>query len=256
MFFYLKDDAPGFQQSRLVILTNNLTLTYGPSLDQSGTEENLKMCRSSDSFSEIYLSYIPPTSSFLQSTDQRSITASLSLFSRLRSPIRPSVSPSASPSLNQSVSVTETSVSPAGCSVSDAGRQQAVHSSRVSPSLPVTHYFLFFSWRANNSLQPAGHSASQYLTSTSLHLHSHRRCLRSQAPFFISMIITGRGWKPSGPSNVTSNSCGRVLNAARLGVFHRVKDDPRLLNISVDWTETASVAELMFITRFYFSLLC
>lgn len=107
--------------------------------------------------------------------------------------------------------------------------------------------FLFFS---------AGHSASQYLTATSLHLHSPRRCLRSEAPFFISMIITGRGWKRSGPSNVTSNSCGRVLNAARLGVFHRVKDDPRLLNISVDWTETASVAELMFITRFYFSLLC
>lgn len=103
------------------------------------------MCRSSDSFSEIYLSYVPPTSSFLQSTDQRSITASLSLFSRLRSPIRPSVSPSASPSLSQPVSVTETSVSPAGCSVSDAGRQQAVHSSRVSPSLPVTHSAFCFS---------------------------------------------------------------------------------------------------------------
>lgn len=145
MFFYLKDDASGFQQSRLVILIINLTLTYRPSLDQSGTEENLKMCRSSDSFSEIYLSYVPPTSSFLQSTDQRSITASLSLFSRLRSPIRPSVSPSASPSLSQSVSVTETSVSPAGCSVSDAGRQQAVHSSRVSPSLPVTHSAFCFS---------------------------------------------------------------------------------------------------------------
>lgn len=143
--FYLKDDASGFQQSRLFILTINLTLTYGPSLDRSGTEENLKMCRSSDSFSEIYLSYVPPTSSFLQSTDQRSITASLSLFSRLRSPIRPSVSPSASPSLSQSVSVTETSVSPAGCSVSDAGRQQAVHSSRVSPSLPVTHSAFCFS---------------------------------------------------------------------------------------------------------------
>lgn len=184
------------------------------------------MCRSSDSFSEIYLSYFPPTSSFLQSTDQRSITASLSLFSRFRSPIRPSVSPSASPSLNQSVSVTETSVSPAGCSVSDAGRQQAVHSSRVSPSLPVTHSAFCFSpgEPITHCSQPVIQPVS--ISHPSLHLHSHRRCLRSQAPFFISMIITGRGWKRSGPSNVTSNSCGRVLNAARLGVFHRVKDLP------------------------------
>lgn len=212
------------------------------------------MCRSSGSFSEIYLSYVPPTSSFLQSTDQRSITASLSLFSRLRSPIRPSVSPSASPSLNQSVS----EVRESGWMFCQRCRPAAGRSLLQGFTFAASHSlrFLFFSWRANNSLQPAGHSASQYLTSTSLHLHSHRRCLCSQAPFFISMIITGRGWKPSGPSNVTSNSCGRVLNAPRLGVFHRVKDLPGLLDISVDWTETASVAELMFITRFYFSLLC
>ena len=110
------------------------------SLDRSGSDENLKVSQSSGGFSEIHLSAVPLTSSFLPSTDQRSITASLSLFSQLRSQIRPSVSLSASSSLNQSVSVTESSMSPAGCSVSDAGGQQAVHSSRVSPSLPVTHY--------------------------------------------------------------------------------------------------------------------
>lgn len=150
---------------------------YGPSLDQSGTEENLKMRRSSGSFSEIYLSDVPPTSSFLQSSDQQSVTASLSLLSRLRGPIRQTVSFFFTHSVRQC----HRDVRESGWMFRQRCRQAAGRSLLQGFTFAASHSlrFVFFSWRAHNSLQPAGHSASQYLTSTSLHLHSHRRCLGS-----------------------------------------------------------------------------
>lgn len=89
-------------------------------------------------------------------------------------------------------------------------RQEASHSllqhfifaaRSQSASFFIYVFIYFLTHKAHNSLQPASQPASQYLwislppsPCTSKSLHGHCRCLSSEAPFFISMIIAGHGW--------------------------------------------------------------